>query len=203
MQKYPTIKRDIVSGVDAWVFDKLDGSQVRAEWTAKCGFIKFGSRGRLVDDSRSEILGRAPGLILERYGDALDRVYRKEKFQKTTAFFEFFGPNSFAGWHDEQDQQEVVLFDIHLFKHGILRPRDFYKMTRGLIVPNLVRHGPIGPEFRADVYNGRIEGITFEGVVCKYTNNRRGTRMFKIKSKAWLERLKSEAKDEADFNARM
>ena len=31
-----------------YVFDKLDGSNIRAEWNPKKGFYKFGSRSQLL-----------------------------------------------------------------------------------------------------------------------------------------------------------
>jgi hypothetical protein len=43
MKTYPSISRDIV-GQPIYAFDKLDGSNIRAEWSKKNGFHKFGSR---------------------------------------------------------------------------------------------------------------------------------------------------------------
>ena len=47
MKQYPSISHDIRS-VQAYAFDKLDGSNIRAEWHPKKGFWKFGSRTRLL-----------------------------------------------------------------------------------------------------------------------------------------------------------
>ena len=43
MKQYPTIPKTIQS-IDIIAFDKLDGSNIRAEWNPKKGFYKFGSR---------------------------------------------------------------------------------------------------------------------------------------------------------------
>jgi hypothetical protein len=54
-------------------FDKLDGSNIRAEWDRKKGWGLFGSRKRLLDAGHP-LLGQAIGLIRDGYGDGLARV---------------------------------------------------------------------------------------------------------------------------------
>lgn len=48
MKEYLSIPREIRFGIPAYVFDKLDGSNIRAEWNKKKGFHKFGSKNRLI-----------------------------------------------------------------------------------------------------------------------------------------------------------
>ena len=43
MKGYPSIPREVQHSLNVYAFDKLDGSQIRAEWTQKNGFFKFGS----------------------------------------------------------------------------------------------------------------------------------------------------------------
>lgn len=37
MKTYPTISRDVLNGMSVYAFAKLDGSNVRAEWSRKQG----------------------------------------------------------------------------------------------------------------------------------------------------------------------
>ena len=62
MKAYPTIEYKINGKIPVYAFDKLDGSNIRAEWTIKNGFHKFGSRRRLLDPNE-EPLGEAVKLI--------------------------------------------------------------------------------------------------------------------------------------------
>ena len=63
MKTYPTIRyfesNDLGKKIIA--FNKLDGSNIRAEWNKKRGLYKFGSRTRLISESDS--LGEAISLI--------------------------------------------------------------------------------------------------------------------------------------------
>jgi hypothetical protein len=190
MKEYPSIQGEIVRQ-PVYAFDKLDGSNVRAEWSKKRGFYKFGKRHGLVDET-DPLLGEAKGLIQERYSDALDKIFAKNRWQNAVCFFEFFGPNSFAGLHAEEPH-EVVLFDVGAEKKGILDPRDFLKMFSDQVkTAALLYHGNPNSILEDAVRSGQLEGMTFEGVVCKgkFVSPGRPL-MFKIKSKAWIEKVKA------------
>lgn len=200
MKKYPSIVAQVSNSIDMVVFDKLDGSNIRAEWSAKRGFYKFGTRKRMIDETDRH-LGKAVGLIREKYEDDLSRIFRRAKpmhlYQRgVVCFFEFFGPRSFAGQHALDDPHDVVLFDISPNKCGLLSPKDFLKLTDGLEIPAVLHKGKVGKEFVEKVRDSKLEGMTFEGVVCKAPNpNRKITShplMFKIKTNAWLDKLREE-----------
>ena len=198
MKSYPSIDKLIQGSYPVYAFDKLDGSNIRAEWTPKRGFDKFGTRKRLLDPNE-EPLGEAVRLILED-SEELERRLRTLRAQRVTCFFEFFGDNSFAGNHEDEDHR-VVLFDIDVYKKGLMPPKDFIKFTKGLAVPELVHHGNANTDFVLGVQNGTIPGVTFEGVVCKSATPKGLVKMFKIKSRAWIDRLKNKCgDDEALFN---
>jgi hypothetical protein len=59
-----------------YVFDKLDGSNIRSEWNRKRGFDKYGTRARLlgVDD---EIFGEAIPLINSKFVEPLHEVFKR------------------------------------------------------------------------------------------------------------------------------
>jgi hypothetical protein len=109
VKEYPTISNKPVAGTPVYGFDKLDGSNVRAAWTPKKGFWKFGRRTGLLDDSNPHLV-KADKFILDKYGDSLSKIFKAERWVEATAFFEFWGPNSFAGNHEANDEHTVERF---------------------------------------------------------------------------------------------
>jgi len=202
MKPYPSIPhRPDHSGL-FHIFDKLDGSLIRAEWTPKRGFAKFGRKNGLLDDS-NPWLAEAPGLFHAKYAEELERVFRKKRYKRATAFLEFHGPSSFAGNH-EDEEHDVTLFDVAPFKKGILASREFLKLFGHLDHPKVLHHGRVGPWLLEAVREGSLDGVTFEGVVCKgaFSQKAGGPVMFKIKTQAWIDRLKGACgDDEAKFEA--
>jgi len=191
MKEYPSIQREIVRSGPIYAFDKMDGSQIRAEWSKKNKFYKFGTRTQLigVDD---RIWGEGARLVLSKYEKDLHDIFIKERYQSAVCFFEFYGKNSFAGNHVEEEH-DVTLFDIAPYKKGVLPPKEFIDMTKGVDRAKLLYYGNPNEPFAEAVRNRTLEGMTFEGVVCK-SNEMEGygiPLMFKIKSKDWIEKLKS------------
>jgi hypothetical protein len=187
METYPSINTTVINK-PIIAFDKLDGSNIRAEWTRKSGFSKFGTRRRLLDPEEKP-LGEAVELFLNTYADDLERVFRKERLEKTTAFFEFYGANSFAGFH-EDEEHEVTLFDLHVYKKGMLAPNEFLKMFKNIKVAEVLYEGKATAEFIESVRNSTLPGMTCEGVVCKgELDSRRRPLTFKIKSQIWFDKL--------------
>src|SRR4051812_33816896 len=82
-------------------FEKFDGSNIRAEWSKKAGWYKFGSRNVLLDESHPD-LGSAIPLFRETLADRIDKVFRDRKsslpeFDQAVVYCEFYGAQSFAG----------------------------------------------------------------------------------------------------------
>ena len=198
MKEYPTIEKTLHPGAPVYGFDKLDGSGVRAEWDRKKGFWKFGRRHGLLDDSNPH-LTKVDQLILAKYGDDLHRIFKDARYTEATAFFEFWGPLSFAGNHVTGDDQTVTLFDVSVYKKGILEPREFVKLCQGIDYARVVFHGNFSAEIAEQVRLGTLEGMTFEGVVFKGPCVSPGRPlMFKVKSDAWKAKLRDYCKgDEA------
>lgn len=202
MKEYPTIGTTYLrSDTKVFVWDKIDGSNIRAEWNQKRGFYKFGSRTQLIDETSSQ-LGEAIKLIKEQYSDSLGSVFRKERWKSVVAFFEFSGPGSFAGNHNSNELHEVTLLDVDVDRTGILESRIFYDLFNHVKLPKLLHVGKITHGLVESVRSSTLPGMTFEGVVCKGPIDRKNGLpvMFKIKSNAWLTKLKSfTAGDEALF----
>lgn len=200
VKTYPSISYATESHLPIVAFDKLDGSNIRAEWTRKKGWHKFGTRNRLVDETDT-LFGRAPGLIIAKYGDSLGKALADAGHDRAMCFFEFWGPKSFAGMHDATEQQTVTLFDIAPFAQGILEPERFLKLVGHLDHASVLYEGPCTTEFIEQVRNGTLPGMTFEGVVCKSKNDKKTKMpvMFKQKSRAWLDKLHEYCGDNKDL----
>lgn len=192
MKEYPSIGKDINKDLSFYVFDKLDGSNIRATWSRKNGFYKYGSRHVLLDpNDKSNKLSIAPQLILDTYQNEVSKVLKDLRVDSATLFFEFAGKQSFAGNHVEGDAFSVILFDVDLYKQGLMMPDAFLKSFGHLKTPKLLHHGKVNQELVNAVKSSSLEDMTFEGVVCKARNPKKTLQpvMFKIKSQAWLDKL--------------
>ncbi len=205
MISYPSIGRDVRRGLSLYVFDKLDGSNIRAEWSPRGGFARFGSRRRLLSADHPS-LGEAIGLFQQGPASRLDTILREREVPGATAFFEFHGPGSFAGMHADE-LHTVTLIDIHIAQRGLLPPGELLDWI-GDAVPSapLLHHGPVDDALVARIRAGRLAGMGGEGVVCKgLAPPRRADKppkrvVFKIKTRAWLARLREHcAGDEGLF----
>jgi len=203
MKTYPSIDKRICPGKFLFAFDKLDGSNVRVEWTRKKGFTKFGRRNGLLDDSNPH-LSESKDLILENYGDDLSRIFKDERYEKATAFFEFHGPNSFAGNHIDEDHV-VTLFDVDIYRKGLLEPKEFVKLFGDLDIPKILHTGPVSTELIDSIKDGTLEGMTFEGVVFKGSWDKKSGRplMFKVKNMKWIEKLREYCDGNQDLYKRL
>jgi hypothetical protein len=193
MKNYPSIPTEIDRQWSYHVFDKLDGSNLRAEWNPKRGFYKFGTRTRLLGSDQPTLMP-AQDLFQAKYAAELSRRFRDRRCPRALAFFEFVGPNSFAGSHtDPVAAMDVVLFDVAIHQKGLLPPTDFLGLAQGLATPRLLFQGPITEAFIESVRDGTCPGITEEGVVGKgpYQSTWGGPIQFKIKTRRWLDRLKT------------
>lgn len=198
MQSYPSIDNTI-NNSHIIAFNKLDGSNIRSEWTRKSGFSKFGTRRRLLDPNEAPF-GEAVSLFNEKYAQKLNEIFKKEQFEKATVFFEFYGDNSFAGFH-EDEPHEVTLFDIHVHKKGLLPAKDFLKLVESKVDhAEVLYRGVANSDFVESVRNSTLPGMSLEGVICKGGLDNRGRPInFKLKSQAWLDRLKEKYKDNEEM----
>lgn len=185
MKQYPSISTKF-SKARIFAFDKLDGSNIRAEWSEKKGFYKFGSRTQLMDENHP-MLGEAVKLIREKE-QQLGAIFSKQRWSRVVAFFEYYGANSFAGSH-ENEKRQVILIDVNVYKHGMVEPQHFVELFLDVGIPKVLFKGVIDEKFITSVKNGTLANMTFEGVVCKYTEKNQ-VKMFKIKNRAWIDKLK-------------
>lgn len=189
MNEYPSIDRKVIDKT-IYAFDKLDGSNIRAEWTRKNGFSKYGSRRCLIDE-KTEVLGNAIVIFKNKYEKAITDIFKNERYEKAICYLEYWSPNSFAGTHVEEPH-DLTLFDVSVYKKGLMLPNAFLRTFKGLETAKLLHMGNCTNEFIESVNNGTLSGMTFEGVVCKSIEYRFYGQpwMFKIKNKSWIEKLK-------------
>lgn len=202
MKEYPSIPRTIVEGLPVIGFDKIDGSNIRAEWNAKSGWYKFGTRHRLVDET-DEIFGKVPALVRE-LGASTELVFRKLKWERAMAFFEFWGSKSGFGQHAPNDQHWLVLLDVNCHKRGRLGPKTFLQLFHGCPTPAVVYQGKMTWELAEKIRDGSYpeDDPLMEGVVFKEDCDW-NPRMFKVKTDQWIEEAKRRFSDNPQHLAQL
>jgi len=120
---------------------------------------------------------------------------KKTEYPEVTCFFEYYSPNSFAGFHapDDADNHTVTLIDANVYKKGFMFPNEFVKLFATVETAPLLHVGNITVDIEEQIRSSTFLGVTFEGVICKAaTAIKRGypPTTFKIKSRAWREKLK-------------
>jgi len=191
MKHYPTIAHFKNQSGEVYAFDKLDGSNIRVEWSQKKEFYKFGSRKVLIDESH-EFLGESIKLIKAKE-EQFTEIFKKQKWQRVISFFEFCGNHSCFGQHVNDEPHSVTLIDVAPYKQGLLPPQDFIKLFKECGIPKVLYQGNLNSDIVDAVKKSTLEGMTFEGVVCKGAERKTKFSkplMFKIKSDAWMGQLK-------------
>lgn len=196
MLQYPSIIGSAKApiGKHCIAFYKYDGSNLRWEWSPKKGWNKFGTRKHLFDES-TPVFSEAIPLFMNGLGDEI--LYRTKQLVKNperiTAFTEFLGPNSFAGNHDPDDQKELRLFDIFLFKRGFVPPKQFVKAYGDIKqAAEIVYEGSLNRQFILDIKQGKYP--VFEGVIAKGDDF-----MVKIKTDEYFLKLKNKFENWEQF----
>lgn len=190
MKSYPSIpdlESPKGSSKQYYIFDKLDGSNIRAEWSKKRGFYKFGTRRRLLDAS-DPIFGGVIELLQDTSGPKLEAIAKSQGWKRCMFFFEFYGPSSFAGKHEPEDPKNLALLDVAPYKKGLLNPKTFLALFEGVPHAPLLLKAPLDADLVQSVRDSSLQGMTFEGIVAK-REGKQGIDMYKVKSQAWLDAL--------------
>jgi len=215
MKTYPTIGHwnDGIFGEPIFGFDKLDGSNIRAEWSKKRGWYKFGTKKMIIDQTHDRF-GEAVTLFLNKYSEDLERKFKDDKDMRKqlrfVVFMEYFGENSFAGFH-EDEEHDVVLFDVNQHNKGILEPKEFLKKFDDLHIPEIVYVGNYNKEFINRVKHNELDFYLKEGVVVKGSRlTKRKTQeliwMCKVKTHEWVNKVRQRIGQQAlanEFNGKL
>jgi len=198
MKSYPSIVRVDQSGWnrDLYTFDKLDGSNLRFEWSRKTGWFKFGTRKRLFDRN-DPVFGQAIPLFMDTLAEPLAEIAYNNKWVNIVAFCEFWGKNSLAGRHNPEDPKNLTLFDVSIYRYGMLGPKEFLNHFKYLPIPNFLGVQKWNKSFVEKVRNSQFDKITFEGVVGK-SGDYDDLTLVKCKTNNWLDAIRRlYAEDEA------
>lgn len=169
------------------VFDKLDGNNLRFEFSKKQGWHKFGSRKMMIDATH-EHFGPAVIHFMSGLDQDILKCFKRTP-DKLVVFAEWWGPNSFAGEHLPGEQLTLSVFDACVNNKGWLAPTDFRRTFEGEIpTPEWLGRFNWTRGFVHQVLVGNLDGITLEGVVGK-TMKGNQLKMGKAKTKAWLDKL--------------
>lgn len=191
MKTYPSIQgaSKAPKGKSGYGFYKYDGSNLRFEWSPKRGFYKYGARTRLFDHTDSQF-GEAVELFHDNYASFLEPIIKKYKTDKATVYMEFWGENSFAGTH-ANEEHNLTLFDVHINRKGILSPKEFIKEFGDLdFSAKIVYTGNFNQNLIDNVRKNTLESIILnEGIVFKGGEGH-NLWMTKVKTLAYLDKLK-------------
>ncbi len=188
MKRYPAIPRTIKGRKRAHsvhLFDKIDGSNLRFEWSRERGWHRFGSRHRLLDASHP-ILGEAMALFEMTLAEPVERTAREQGWPALVAFAEFHGPGSLAGQHDPAAAKRLTLFDVAPYRYGFVGPERFLELFGDLDTPAYLGQRMWDDDLVATVRRGELAGVTFEGVVGKAGERHRRIAV-KAKTQAWVD----------------
>lgn len=190
MKSYPSIIYPPASGLGlrlhTWA--KLDGSNLRFEWSRKKGWYKAGTRRRLLDET-DPIFGPAKPLFAEVLAEDCERICCDQRWERAVIYCEYWGSQSFAGRHVEGDTMALAVIDVAPYKRGLLPPTQFLKLF-GDLGPRYLGYRRWGKDFLNQVAQGLIEDASFEGVVGKTTEGRKPLSMYKAKTDAWKARVR-------------
>lgn len=184
-------------------FDKLDGQNIRVKWSKNKGWHKFGSRTSMFDEKSSQF-GQVIPMFKEKYSEALEEIFRKNKSYRNTnnftVFCEYVGENSFSGIHKPGDKMDLILFDVapgDFTNNSFVEPKEFLKDFGKLHIPKVIYQGPMTESFISDVKENKFN--LKEGVICKgvLQDGSRSVWIVKIKTNNWLEKLKANLGEKA------
>jgi hypothetical protein len=183
-------------------FEKYDGTNLHWNWDRDFGWHAFGTRRdqfNLSPDGIAQFNAAHPGLegcadlFLATLAAGMELVFRGQsayaEFGEFEAFTELFGPSSFAGMHKEGEPKRLVLFDVRAEPFGLIGPEQFVADFGHLPSARVVFRGKFTGQLTEDVRSGKF-GVA-EGVVVKGGAGGADLWMAKIKTSAYLARLKS------------
>lgn len=191
MKTYPSIPGDSRNFhiPNAYIFDKLDGRNVRVEWNKKRGWYKWGTRHQLFDATNPDYAPAIP-LFSSIYADKLAKVATDNRWQEVTVYLELWQKSSLGGVFVPDEEFNLSLIDVSPYRQGILGPKEFLKRFDHLPHAAFLGNYTWNKQFCEYVRDGEIPGITFEGVVGKSGNSPVDLTMVKAKTSKWLDAIK-------------
>jgi len=190
MKPYPSIPRAVGQSFfeipNAYLFDKLDGRNVRVEWTKKQQWHKWGSRHRLFDATDAEFAPAIP-LFPQIYAEPLARIATKNRWQGLTVFLELWQQDSLGGVFVPEQPFQLTLFDVAPYKECQMGPREFMRTFEGVPTAKFLGMTNWTRGFVDQVRRGEV-AVTLEGVVAK-AGERHKLMLSKAKTQKWIDAI--------------
>jgi len=201
MKHYRTIEKNVQDylGKVAFAFDKIDGSNFCAEWNRKLskksqftnGFGKFGTRTQTIKNVNNPFV-EAVDIFMNKYSIDLDKIFCENKLFRgvdtITVYGEFAGPNSFAGQHVWNEEHDVTIFDMFMYKKDFVKPADFIDIFGHLDIQKFVFKGLLTVSLLNTIITN-VYGLK-EGVVLKGVSEGK-VWMVKVKTQKWLDKVRA------------
>jgi hypothetical protein len=182
-------------------FEKYDGTNLHFDWDRDFGWHAFGTRRDVFNLTEAGIkefqdkhqhLSGCTEVFKNQWATELERVFidrpQYQAFQEIKVFGEFLGQNSFAGLHRADEQKEIKLFDVWLEGFGFISPTQFVADFSHLPIAKVIYRGKLTGKFTEDVRAGKYQ--LDEGVICKGGTGGEDIWMVKIKTNAYMSKLK-------------
>jgi hypothetical protein len=183
-------------GIPTIAFDKIDGSNLRFEYSHKRGFYKSGTRKMMIDRNHEQF-GFAIDLFMEKYSEGLTKIFKSKDYRNSQSFVcfaELVGTKSKFGQHEfGNDEFDITLFDIDQYKRGLIPPREFINNFGELGIPRIVYEGNLNKEFIAAVKRNDFnlkEGTVNKSVI-KTKKGNENLFYCKVKTDKWFEELRA------------
>lgn len=185
-------------------FEKYDGTNLHWVWARELGWYAFGVRRNRYDLDQAgieEFHQAHPGLqdaeeifnrdFSQQLGD-LFSSHVNDGVREITVFTEYLGAQSFAGLHKSSEPKRLVMFDVAVGGEFI-PPHQFVDEFAQFNIARVVYRGKLTGKFIEDVRQGRYD--VEEGVVCKGGKTPDKIWMAKIKTNAYMAKLKQAFQD--------
>jgi hypothetical protein len=182
-------------------FEKYDGTNLHWDWDRDFGWHAFGTRRDIFNltdagitefSTKHQHLSDCVAVFKNDWAIALERVFiecpQYQQVQEIKVFTEFLGANSFAGLHRLEDAKELRLFDVWLEGFGFISPSQFVDDFQHLPIAKVIYRGKLTGKFAEDVRSGKYS--IDEGVICKGGKGGEDLWMVKIKTNAYMSKLK-------------
>jgi RNA ligase len=182
-------------------FEKYDGTNLHWDWDRDFGWHAFGTRRDVFNltavgiadfQNKHQHLRECIEVFQNIWAVELERVFNDnpqyQAVQEIKVFGEFLGANSFAGLHRSTDPKEFRLFDVLLEGFGLISPSQFVNDFQHLEIARVVYRGKLTGKFTEDVRSGKYN--VDEGVICKGGTGGADLWMVKIKTNAYMSKLK-------------
>ena len=194
MKTYPSILSYKIAPLnfDAYTFCKLDGRSMRAEWTKKRGWFKFGSREVLFDESELH-LGRALPAFRDKLAEPLTKLAIDQRYESLVVFVEAWVPGTTAGIWPAHSPLEVAVIDLAPNAKELIAPRPYFKLMEKYDIAHAALicykrwNQPFVERVRAC---GLVTSQSDEGVIGKSGEGKKLI-MRKAKTQAWTDRVRA------------